>query len=100
MKTKTNKQMKHQRQKEEGTSRKLVGIELLEKGIARKEYPIVDKDGNKIGMVTSGTMSPTLNKAIAMGYVATECSSVNSEVYIKIRTKQIKSKIVSLPFVK
>lgn len=87
-------------QKEEGTSRKLVGIELVEKGIARKDYLIVDKDGNEIGVITSGTMSPTLNKSIAMGYVSTKLSSVHSEVYIQIRKKKIKSKIVSLPFVK
>ena len=87
-------------QKEEGTSRKLVGIELVEKGIARKDYPIIDKEGNQIGLITSGTMSPTLNKAIAMGYVSTKFSSVHSEVYIQIRKKKIKSKIVSLPFVK
>ena len=87
-------------QKEKGTIRKLVGIELIEKGIARKDYPIIDKYGNQIGVITSGTMSPTLNKAIAMGYVSTEFSLVNSEVYIQVRKKQIKSKVVSLPFVK
>ena len=87
-------------QKEEGTSRKLVGIELVEKGIARKDYPIIDKEGNQIGVITSGTMSPTLNKSIAMGYVSTKFSSVHSEVYIQVRKKKIKSKIVSLPFVK
>ena len=89
-----------QRQKEEGTSSKLVGIELLEKGIARKDYPIVDKNGIEIGVITSGTMSPTLNKSIAMGYVSAKFSSVNSEVYIQVRKKKIKSKIVSLPFIK
>ena len=87
-------------QKEEGTSRKLVGIELVEKGIARKDYSIIDKEGNQIGLITSGTMSPTLNKSIAMGYVSTKFSSVDSEVYIQIRKKKIKSKIVNLPFVK
>ena len=87
-------------QKEEGTSRKLVGIELVEKGIARKDYPIIDKEGNQIGLITSGTMSPTLNKAIAMGYVSAKFSSVHSEVYIQVRKKKIKSKIVSLPFIK
>ena len=61
---------------------------------------LVDKDGNEIGVITSGTMSPTLNKSIAMGYVSTKLSSVHSEVYIQIRKKKIKSKIVSLPFVK
>ncbi|MGY8989519.1 MAG: glycine cleavage system aminomethyltransferase GcvT [Flavobacteriales bacterium] len=79
---------------------KLVGIELVEKGIGRKDYPIIDKYGNQIGVITSGTMSPTLNKSIAMGYVSTKFSSVHSEVYIQVRNKQIKSKVVSLPFVK
>ena len=86
--------------KRQGTSRKLVGIELVEKGIARKDYPIIDKEGNQIGVITSGTMSPTLNKSIAMGYVSTKFSSVHLEVYIQVRNKKIKSKIVSLPFVK
>tara|TARA_B100000700_G_C14991284_1_gene831471 strand:- start:630 stop:1706 length:1077 start_codon:yes stop_codon:yes gene_type:complete len=88
------------KQKEKGTSRKLVGIELLEKGIARKDCLIIDENGNEIGVITSGTMSPTLNISIAMGYVVSEYSSINSEIYIQIRNKQIKSKVVSLPFVK
>jgi aminomethyltransferase len=87
-------------QKEGGVSRKLVGIQLIDKGIARKDYPIVDVDGNEIGVVTSGTMSPTLNKAIAMAYVPKELTSVGSEVYIKVRKKQIKATVVALPFVK
>ncbi len=88
------------KQKEEGVKRKLVGIELLEKGIARKDYSIVDELGNKIGVVTSGTMSPTLNKAIAMAYVSSEQKDIGNEIYIKVRKKLIKSKVVSLPFVK
>ena len=87
-------------QKEEGTIRKLVGIELIEKGIARKDHPIIDKDGNQIGVITSGTMSPTLNKPIALGYVYSKFSSIHSELYIQVRKKKIKSKVVSLPFVK
>ena len=63
-------------------------------------YFFKDKDGNEIGVITSGTMSPTLNKAIALGYVSAEFSLVNLEVYIQVRKKQIKSKVVSLPFVK
>ena len=88
------------KQKEEGTSRRLVAIELVDKGIARKDYPIVDKNGEEIGVVTSGTMSPTLNKSIALGYVKSEYKSVDSDIYIQVRKKQIKAKVVSLPFVK
>jgi len=87
-------------QKEGGATRKLVGIQLVDKGIARKDYPIVDSDGNEIGIVTSGTMSPTLNKAIAMAYVPKELSKVGSEVYIQVRKKQLKAEVVALPFVK
>ncbi len=87
-------------QKEGGISRKLVGLQLIDKGIARKDYPIFDVDGNQIGVVTSGTMSPTLNKAIAMAYIAKELTKVGSEVYIKVRKKQIKAEVVALPFVK
>lgn len=88
------------KQKEEGVSRKLVGFELLERGIPRQHYPIVDADGNEIGEVTSGTMSPSLNKAIGLGYVTKECSKIDSEVYISIRNKSIKAKVVKLPFYK
>lgn len=88
------------KQKENGVKRKLVGIELLEKGIARKDYSIVDELGNEIGVVTSGTMSPTLNKAIAMAYVSSDQKDIGNKIYIKIRKKLIKAKVVSLPFVK
>ncbi len=88
------------KQKEEGVTRKLVGFELLERGIPRQHYKIVDVDGNEIGEVTSGTMSPSLNKAIGMGYVTVENSKVDSEIYIKIRNKNIKAKVVKMPFYK
>ena len=87
-------------QKEGGATRKLVGLEIIDKGIARKDYPIVDTDGNEIGIVTSGTMSPSLNKAIAMAYVTKELSEVGSEVYIQVRKKQIRAVVVALPFLK
>jgi aminomethyltransferase len=87
-------------QKEGGVSRKLVGLQLIDKGIARKDYPIVDVDGNEIGVVTSGTMSPTLNKAIAMAYVPKELSKVDSEILIQVRKKQIRAKVVAMPFLK
>ena len=88
------------KQKEEGTKRKLVGIELVDKGIARKDYIIVDENNLEIGVITSGTMSPTLNKAIAMGYVSSDYHKLGSEVYIQVRKKLIKAKIISLPFIK
>lgn len=87
-------------QKEGGATRKLVGLELIDRGIARKDYPIVDADGNEIGVVTSGTMSPTLNIAIAMGYVPKALSKIDTEVFIQVRNKQLKARVVALPFVK
>jgi len=87
-------------QKEGGATRKLVGLELIDKGIARKDYPIVDEDGNEIGVVTSGTMSPTLNIAIAMGYVPKVLSEIDTEVFIQVRNKQLKARVVAFPFVK
>ncbi len=86
------------KQKEEGVQKKLVGFELIDKGIPRHDYEIVNSAGEKIGIVTSGTMSPTLKKAIGMGYVSSELSSVNSEIFIKVRDKNLKAIVVSLPF--
>ena len=88
------------KQKQEGVKRELVGLEIIDRGIARKDYPIVNSDKKEIGMVTSGTMSPTLKKAIAMGYVATEFSEIGTEVFVKVRNKRIKAKVVQIPFVK
>jgi aminomethyltransferase len=88
------------KQKQEGVKRKLVGLEIIDRGIARKDYPIVNSDGKEVGMVTSGTMSPTLKKAIAMGYVAIEFSEIGMEVFVQVRNKQIKAKVVQMPFVK
>jgi len=87
-------------QKEVGVNRKLVGIELVDKGIARRDYLIVDEDSNEIGVITSGTMSPTLNKPIAMGYVFSKYGSLGTYFYIKVRKKLLKAKVVALPFVK
>ncbi|MCO6176202.1 glycine cleavage system aminomethyltransferase GcvT [Flavobacterium sp. NRK F10] len=88
------------KQKEEGVSRKLVGFELVERGIPRHDYEIVDANGTVIGKVTSGTQSPSLGKAIGLGYVPTALSSVDSEIFIRIRNKDIKAKVVKLPFYK
>ena len=87
-------------QKEIGVSKKLVGFELTEKGIPRHDYEIVDENGNNIGIVTSGTMSPSLGKAIGMGYVKTEFAAIDSQIYIKIRDKKIAAQVVKLPFYK
>ena len=87
-----------QKQKEEGGSRKLVGFEMIEKGIPRHDYEIKDFSGTTIGRVTSGTQSPSLNKAIGLGYVEKEFSSIDTPVYIKVRDKLLQAKIVKLPF--
>lgn len=84
--------------KQNGVSRKLVGFEMIERGIPRHDYPIVDAAGNIIGKVTSGTQSPSLNKAIGMGYVKTEFSKPDTEIFISIRDKAIKAKVVKIPF--
>jgi len=88
------------KQKEEGVKRKLIAFELIEKGIPRHDYIIADADGNEIGIVTSGTMSPSTKKAIGLGYVTTEFSKADSEIYIQVRKKSIKAKVVKGPFYK
>jgi len=87
-------------QKEAGVSRKLVGFELIERGIPRHDYEIVDADGNNIGIVTSGTMAPSLGKGIGMGYVATAHVAVDSTIYIQIRNNKVAAKVVKMPFYK
>jgi aminomethyltransferase len=89
-----------QQQKQAGVSRKLVGFEMIDRGIPRHDYPIVDADGNNIGRVTSGTQSPSLQKAIGMGYVDTEVAKEGAEIYISIRDNKVKAKIVKPPFYK
>jgi len=87
------------KQKQQGLKRKLVGFELLDKGIPRHNYPIVDEAGSKIGRVTSGTMSPSMKKPIGMGYVETKFSSPDSEIFVEIRGSRIKSRVVKMPFI-
>lgn len=89
-----------QKQKEAGVSRKLVGFEMIERGIPRHDYEIVDADGKNIGIVTSGTMAPSLGKGIGLGYVTTAYSQPESEIFIKIRNNQVKAQVVKLPFYK
>lgn len=87
-------------QKEEGVTRKLVAFELTERGVPRHDYEIVDADGNNIGRVTSGTMSPSLGIGIGLGYVTIENSKIDSEIFIQVRKKQLSAKVVKLPFYK
>jgi aminomethyltransferase len=87
-------------QKENGVAKKLVAFEINEKGIPRQHYPIVDANGLEIGEVTSGTMSPSLKKGIGLGYVKTEFSKLNTEIFIQVRNKAIPAKVVKLPFYK
>jgi aminomethyltransferase len=85
-------------QKKEGTARKLVGFEMVDKGIPRHHYKIKDANGNEIGHVTSGTQSPSLGKAIGLGYVSTAHAAIGTDIYIDIREKLIKATVVKLPF--
>ena len=87
-------------QKEAGVTRKLVAFELTERGVPRHDYEIVDADGNNIGRVTSGTMSPSLGKGIGLGYVTIENSKIDSDIFIQVRKKQLAAKVVKLPFYK
>lgn len=85
-------------QKVHGTVRKLVGLEMIDKGIPRHGYPIQDAEGNEIGIITSGTQSPSLGKAIGMAYIATDHASMGSDVFVMIRDKAVKAQVVKMPF--
>jgi aminomethyltransferase len=87
-----------EKQKTEGVKRKLVGFEMVDKGIPRHGYEIVNESGEVIGVVTSGTQAPSLGKAVALGYVATESSSIDSKIFVKIRDRQLQAKVVKAPF--
>lgn len=88
------------KEKEEGIKNKLIGFELKDRGIPRHDYEIADKDGKVIGRVTSGTMAPSLKKAIGMGYVTKENSAPDTEIFINIRNKPVAAVIVKTPFYK
>ncbi|MGB8705167.1 MAG: glycine cleavage system aminomethyltransferase GcvT [Gillisia sp.] len=88
------------KEKEEGPKKKLIAFELDERGIPRHGYDIVDENGKEIGEVTSGTMSPSLDKGIGMGYIPAEMARNNSKIYIQIRKKAIPASQVKLPFYK
>ena len=85
-------------QKLDGVEKKLVGFEMLEKGIARQGYEIKDFTGAQIGRVTSGTQSPSLNKAIGLGYVSSAFASTGTEIYIRVRDKLLQAKVAKIPF--
>tara|TARA_A100001035_G_scaffold202969_1_gene163150 strand:- start:169 stop:1248 length:1080 start_codon:yes stop_codon:yes gene_type:complete len=87
-------------QKENGVKRKRIGFEIQDRRIARKGYIILNQNEDEIGFVTSGTMSPSLQKSIGMGYVLSDYALNKSEIFIRIRNKNIKAKIVNLPFYK
>jgi aminomethyltransferase len=87
-------------QKENGVGDKLVAFKLLDRGIPRKDYEIVDENNNKIGIVTSGTMGPSVKFSIGLGYVNVNYSKVGSKIYLSIRNKSIAAQVVKLPFYK
>jgi len=87
-------------QKEAGVTRKLVAFEMVDRGIPRHDYPILDASGAVIGKVTSGTMSPSMKLGIGLGYVTVDHSALETEIFIEIREKGVKAKVVKLPFYK
>ena len=87
-------------EKEAGVARKLVGFEMVDRGIPRHDYIVVDAEGNQIGKVTSGTQSPSLQKAIGMAYVTKDFAKEGTEIFIDIRNNKVKAKIVKFPFLK
>ena len=94
----TDDNNKHQKQKQNKPEKQLVGFEMVDKGIPRHHYKIRDVEGNLIGNVTSGTQAPSLNKGIGMGYVLREYATLESLIYIEVRDKLVKAKVVKLPF--
>ena len=89
----------HSAIKSAGPKKKLVGFEMIDRGIPRQHYPILNAAGEVIGEVTSGTQSPNLSKGIGMGYVETSQSAVGLEIFISIREKSLKAQIVKMPFI-
>ena len=86
-------------QKKEGTTRKLVGFKMIDRGIPRHGYDLADEAGNVIGSVTSGTMSPCLKVGVGMGYVPSALAAVGSIIYVPVRGRLLKAEVVKLPFV-
>ena len=102
--TKFNKEFTNsenlKKQKEEGVTRKIVAFEMQERAVPRHDYEIVDSNGAVIGIVTSGTMSPSMNKGIGLGYVTVANSAIDSEIFIRIRKNDVPAKVVKAPFYK
>ncbi|MBP4142290.1 glycine cleavage system aminomethyltransferase GcvT [Flavobacterium sp. P4023] len=102
--TKFNKEFTNsenlKKQKEEGVTRKIVAFEMQERAVPRHDYEIVDANGAVIGIVTSGTMSPSMNKGIGLGYVTVANSAIDSDIFIRIRKNDVPAKVVKLPFYK
>ena len=89
---------KWQKQKEEGVEKRLKGFIMEDRGIPRQHYKVVDAEGNEIGEVTSGTMSPILKKGIGMAYLKKGFWKVDTEIYIQVRNKKLKAKVAKPPF--
>ena len=87
-------------QKEQGVARKLVGFKLIDRGVPRHGYPVVDESGRPVGVVTSGTMAPSLNEAIGMAYVPANSAAPGQTIWVEVRGKALKAEVVSLPFYK
>lgn len=100
--TKLNKEFNNaaglRKQKESGIERQLTGFKMIDRGIPRQGYDLVDAEGSKIGVVTSGTQSPSLNQGIGMGYLKKEFTQPGSEIYVDIRGRRLKAEVVKLPF--
>jgi aminomethyltransferase len=90
----------HQNLKENGVSRRLKGFKMIDKGIPRHDYEVCDAEGNVIGRVTSGTMSPMLHQGIGMAYLNTGYTKLGTEIYIRVRKKLLKAEVVKIPFYK
>jgi aminomethyltransferase len=90
----------NEKQKNEGVAQRLRGFEMIDKGIPRQHYEVCNAAGEVIGEVTSGTMGPSINKAVGIAYIKTEFSNLGAEIFIKIREKLLKAKIVKMPFYK
>jgi len=86
--------------KEEGLKRKLIGFEMIDRGIPRQDYEVCDAEGNTIGVVRSGTQGPSINKAIGTAWILTEFSKLGTEIYVKVREKLLKAVVVKMPFYK
>ncbi len=89
-----------ERQSANGVTRKLVGLEMIDRGIPRKDYIIFNRQRNEIGKITSGTMSPTLKKGIGMSYIHIDEAQSGNEVYVQVRNKYLRAMVVQFPFIK